>query len=115
MTSTPAAWAVRRVGCRGRGRDGVVPRAGGIRTSGEHVVKIKSSWKKTYKINNSEAIPVYNANAQDYLQNLNLPLGAALVAVDTSSGAWKMEVPKLEFSDVFIKYVVKWMQRTEST
>lgn len=100
------SYVVRTAGCRGRVRDGFVPRAGGIRTSGEHVVKIKSSWKKRYKINNSEAIPIYNANAQDYLQNLDLPLGAELVAVDTNSGAWKMEVPKLEFSDVFIKYVV---------
>ena len=88
------------------GRGAVVTRASGIRTNGENVVNIKTDWKKRYKISNSAAIPVYNSNAQDYLQNLDLPLGAQLVAVDTSTGSWQMRVPKMEFMDVFIKCVV---------
>lgn len=81
----------------------VAARASGIRTSGENVVSIQTSWTKRYKIANAAAIPIYNANAQEYLQNLDLPLGAQLVAVDTSTGAWQMQVPKMQFADIFIK------------
>lgn len=105
VVSMPASEVIHSTGRRASGRSAVVTRANGIRTSGQHVVNIKSTWKKRYKIVNADAIPVYNANAQDYLQNLDLPLGAQLVAVDTNTGAWQMQVPKLEFSDVFIKYV----------
>jgi hypothetical protein len=81
-----------------------------IDRSGPSVVHLKSTWRDQYSVQktaNGTFVGDYIANAHKNLQGYDLPMGAELQPQDPDTGEWMLQLPALEFLDVYIRYALR--------
>lgn len=76
-----------------------------IKTGGQNVVKMRADWSRKLQVSGGSdaALSHYLQECPNYVNNYVLPMGAVLKVQPTQQGSWLLEVPRLEFMDVYVK------------